>query len=70
MLRRPAFAPIILCAALLALTLTTSAAAQSVQATPRAHSSTAASGVYYEIFVRSWYDTNNDGIASPKSSTT
>jgi alpha-amylase len=62
MLRRPAFAPIILCAALLALTLTTSAAAQSVQATPRAHSSTAASGVYYEIFVRSWYDTNNDGI--------
>lgn len=62
MFRRPAFAPIILCAALLSLALTTPATAQSVQATPRRDSSTTASGVYYEIFVRSWYDTNNDGI--------
>jgi alpha-amylase len=62
MLRRPALAPIILCAALLTLALTVPSRAQSVQATARRDPSTTASGVYYEIFVRSWYDTNQDGI--------
>lgn len=62
MLPRPAFAPITLCVALLALALTATAAAPSSQATARRDPSTAASDVYYEIFVRSWYDTNGDGI--------
>ncbi|HKV66060.1 MAG TPA: alpha-amylase family glycosyl hydrolase, partial [Rhodanobacteraceae bacterium] len=34
-------------------------AAASAQSTEHAK---APSGVYYEIFVRSWYDTNGDGI--------
>ena len=62
----------ILLAALAASTLLASAcSAVPPHATPAAASSTAtpaptrdaaSSGVYYEIFVRSWYDTNGDGI--------
>lgn len=62
MLRRPAFTLIILCAVLLTLALTATTTAQSLQATARRDPSAAASGVYCEIFVRSWYDTNDDGI--------
>ncbi|MEO5828964.1 MAG: alpha-amylase family glycosyl hydrolase [Rhodanobacter sp.] len=62
MLRRPAFAPISLCAALLSLALTAPGHAQAGHATARRDPSTTASGVYYEIFVRSWYDSNGDGI--------
>jgi alpha-amylase len=62
MFPRPAFALIILCTLLLTMALTATSAAQSAQATPRRDPATAASGVYYEIFVRSWYDTNSDGI--------
>lgn len=58
MFRRPRFASMILRAALLTAALTTTSSAKSAHATPRP----APSGVYYEIFVRSWYDTNDDGI--------
>lgn len=37
-------------------------AAASSAATPAPTRDAASSGVYYEIFVRSWYDTNGDGI--------
>ncbi len=64
MFRRPAFVSIILCAVLPALAITASAAsaARSLQATAHRDPAVAPSGVYYEIFVRSWYDTNGDGI--------
>lgn len=47
-----------LLAALLALGL----AAPTTAATPAPPAVNAPSGVWYEIFVRSWYDTNGDGI--------
>lgn len=48
-----------ICAAL-ALGLTGSVA--PAQAAPTATSAQPPSGVWYEIFVRSWYDTNGDGV--------
>lgn len=59
MSRNRLFKPLAL---LVALALGTSAVADArasdVKATPTSQSS----GVYYEIFVRAWYDTNGDGI--------
>lgn len=62
----------VLLAALAASTLLASAcsvapprvahAAAGSAATPAPTRDAASSGVYYEIFVRSWYDTNGDGI--------
>ncbi|MCW8808630.1 MAG: alpha-amylase family glycosyl hydrolase [Rhodanobacter sp.] len=63
--RRRTFASIILCAALLATGMMPSMSAQATAVAAPAGAARprpAASGVYYEIFVRSWYDTNGDGI--------
>ncbi|WP_426702392.1 alpha-amylase family glycosyl hydrolase [Rhodanobacter sp. Col0626] len=46
---------------ILALGMALAAPAHSTPARD-AHTATAPSGVWYEIFVRSWYDTNGDGI--------
>ncbi|GLQ98452.1 alpha-amylase family glycosyl hydrolase [Dyella mobilis] len=55
----PRFYAVLRCAAVFAATLlwsATSLAAQNVAAAPQS------SGVYYEIFVRAFYDTNGDGV--------
>jgi glycosidase len=57
--------PALLVAAILAGSMAASAAAQApavTSATARALGPVAPSGVYYEIFVRSFFDTNGDGI--------
>lgn len=63
--RRRTLASIVLCTALLAIGMMPSMSAQATTAVAPAgvaRPRPAASGVYYEIFVRSWYDTNGDGI--------
>jgi glycosidase len=49
-------------AAALLIALASIAPGFAVAAASAASGNKAASGVYYEIFVRSWYDTNGDGI--------
>jgi glycosidase len=67
MIRSLTRASTLLCTSLLALGLLSSGLAQA-SATPRPGAprvdaaSAAPSGIWYEIFVRSWYDTNGDGI--------
>ena len=51
----------VLCALMACLLAATAVAAAPTEATPGS-STKPASGVYYEIFVRSWYDSNVDGI--------
>ncbi len=51
----------VLCALMACLLAATAVAAAPTEATPGS-STKPASGVYYEIFVRSWYDSNGDGI--------
>jgi glycosidase len=46
----------------LCMALTTPALSTSPTSTSDPHTTTGTSGVWYEIFVRSWYDTNGDGI--------
>ncbi|WP_329741992.1 alpha-amylase family glycosyl hydrolase [Dyella sp. A6] len=48
--------------AMLALGIGYAQPARATTPTPAVASKTAPSDVYYEIFVRSWYDTNHDGI--------
>src|SRR6185312_2701001 len=49
-------------AALLAAVTWTTPGFAAALAPPTTHGNKPVSGVYYEIFVRSWYDTNGDGI--------
>ncbi|TAL84422.1 MAG: DUF3459 domain-containing protein [Rhodanobacter sp.] len=62
--RHHALAWLVLAAVLLAAGITPAAHAQPKQTVARTHASLSSrsSGVWYEIFVRSWYDTNGDGI--------
>ena len=65
MIRSHSMPCILLLSALLASILCPADAAQTAPAATRSGSvapNHADSGVWYEIFVRSWYDTNNDGI--------
>jgi len=68
-LMRPAPLLSLLCAALLAAGCATQSAhapatdhATTSKASPSSESSIARSDVWYEIFVRSWYDTDGDGV--------
>ncbi len=62
MFRRSMLFPLLCSAALLACTSTAAAAAKAPARPAMANGNAAGdSGVYYEIFVRSWYDSDGDG---------